>query len=99
MDTVTSIWNQIVTQIQLHPQLAWFLAVGLIAGWIAGLVLGGGGLLRNLIVGVIGSFVGGYVLQLTGYQFPGGLPEWLQPLLAATAGAILVVIIARIIAR
>ena len=45
-----------------------FLAIGLIAGWLASLVLGGGGLLRNLIVGVIGSFVGGYVLNLAGVR-------------------------------
>ncbi len=38
-----------------------FLAIGLVAGTLAGFVLGGGGLLRNLIVGVIGSFVGGYL--------------------------------------
>ena len=30
---------------------------GLIAGWLAGLLLGGGGLIRNLIVGIIGAFV------------------------------------------
>ena len=32
-----------------------FLAIGLIAGWLAGMLLGGGGLIRNLIVGVIGA--------------------------------------------
>ena len=35
--------------------------VGLVAGWLCGLLLGGGGLIRNLIVGVIGAFVGGYL--------------------------------------
>ena len=34
-----------------------FLLTGLVAGWIASLVLGGGGLLRNLVVGVIGALV------------------------------------------
>ena len=36
---------------------------GLIAGWLAGLLLGGGGLIRNIIVGIIGAFVGGYLLK------------------------------------
>ena len=35
---------------------------GLIAGWLAGLLLGGGGLIRNLIVGLIGAVVGGYLV-------------------------------------
>ena len=30
---------------------------GLIAGWIAGLILGGGGLLRNMFVGIIGAYI------------------------------------------
>ncbi len=36
---------------------------GLIAGWLAGLLLGGGGLIRNLIVGLIGAVVGGYLVN------------------------------------
>ena len=36
---------------------------GLIAGWIAGLLLGGGGLIRNLVVGLIGAVVGGYLVS------------------------------------
>ena len=34
--------------------LLMFLAIGLVAGWLAGMLLGGGGLIRNLIVGVLG---------------------------------------------
>ena len=43
-----------------------FLAIGLVAGWLASLLLGGGGLIRNLIVGVIGAFVGGWLLSAVG---------------------------------
>ena len=42
-------------------ELLIFLGIGLVAGWLAGLVLGGGGLLRNLIVGVIGALLGGWI--------------------------------------
>ena len=37
--------------------------IGLIAGWLSGLLLGGGGLIRDLIVGVIGAFVGTFLLK------------------------------------
>jgi uncharacterized membrane protein YeaQ/YmgE (transglycosylase-associated protein family) len=97
MDTVLSIWNTIVATVQANPSLAYFLGIGLVAGWLAGFLLGGGGLLRNLVVGVIGSFLGAFLAPYIPYQLP--LPDYLMPLANATIGAILVVIIARIIAR
>jgi uncharacterized membrane protein YeaQ/YmgE (transglycosylase-associated protein family) len=75
-----------------------FLAIGLIAGWLASLVLGGGGLLRNLIVGVIGSFVGGYVLNLAGIHLPID-NVWVSSIVTATIGALLVIVIARVVAK
>ena len=76
---------------------------GLIAGWIAGALLGGGGLLRHLIVGIIGAFVGGALvkyglLQLPAVvktysdMIPGGYGE---QIVVSTIGAMLVVIVAR----
>ena len=43
-----------------------FLAIGAVAGWLAGQVLKGGGygLLGNIVIGVIGSVVGGYLFGL-----------------------------------
>lgn len=79
-------------------ELLIFLAIGLVAGWLSGLVLGGGGLLRNLIVGVIGSFVGGWVLAQAGISLPIGNPLVSQ-IVIATIGAILVTVVARVIAR
>jgi uncharacterized membrane protein YeaQ/YmgE (transglycosylase-associated protein family) len=75
-----------------------FLAIGLVAGWLASLVLGGGGLLRNLIVGVIGAFVGGWVLSAAGVVLPIG-NALLSQIITATIGAIIVIVIARVIAR
>jgi|JI10StandDraft_1071094.scaffolds.fasta_scaffold207063_3 uncharacterized membrane protein YeaQ/YmgE (transglycosylase-associated protein family) len=75
-----------------------FLAIGLVAGWLASLVLGGGGLLRNLIVGVIGSFVGGYVLNLAGVRLPID-NVWVSSIVTATIGALLVIVIARVVAK
>lgn len=75
-----------------------FLAIGLVAGWLASLILGGGGLLRNLVVGVIGAFVGGWLLSALGISLPIG-NVWISQIITATAGAIVVIVVARMIAR
>lgn len=75
-----------------------FLLTGLVAGWIASLILGGGGLLRNLVVGVIGALVGGYVLKLANLSLP-IQNAWLNDLITAIIGSVIVIVIARIIAR
>ena len=45
--------------------IAW-LVVGLVAGWLAGLVMKGGGygLIGDIVVGIVGAFVGGFVFSL-----------------------------------
>lgn len=75
-----------------------FLAIGLVAGWLASLILGGGGLVRNLIVGVIGAFVGGWLLSAAGIVLPIG-NALLGQIITATIGAIVVILIARVVAR
>lgn len=75
-----------------------FLAIGLVAGWLASLVLGGGGLVRNLIVGVIGAVVGGWLLSAAGATLPIE-NELLSQVITATIGAVVVIIVARVIAR
>lgn len=74
-----------------------FLLTGLVAGWIASLILGGRGLIRHLITGVIGALVGGYVLKLAHVTLP--LDGWVNDLVTAVIGAVIVIIIARVIAR
>ena len=78
---------------------------GLIAGWLAGLLLGGGGLLRNLVVGVLGAILGGTLVQMGLLTLPpavtditGSIPYGTQ-ILVSTIGAMLIVLIARFIAR
>ncbi|WP_137151956.1 GlsB/YeaQ/YmgE family stress response membrane protein [Devosia sp. FKR38] len=79
-------------------ELLIFLGIGLVAGWLAGLVLGGGGLLRNLIVGVIGAFVGGWLLSALNISLPIG-NVLVSQIITATIGAIVVIAVARVIAR
>ena len=47
----------------------WYLLIGLVAGWIASLIVkgSGSGMLVNLIVGVIGSMLGGWIFSLFGW--------------------------------
>jgi uncharacterized membrane protein YeaQ/YmgE (transglycosylase-associated protein family) len=79
-------------------QLLIFLAIGLAAGWLAGLVMGGGGLLRNLVAGVIGVFVGGYVMRLANINLPIDNP-YLSQIITGAIGAVIVIVVARIVAK
>lgn len=68
------------------------LVVGCVAGWLAGLVVkkGGFGLIGNIVVGVIGSFLGGWLLPMVGLKIPGN--EWVQAIVTATIGAIVLLL-------
>ena len=79
-------------------ELLIFLGIGLVAGCLAGLLLGGGGLIRNLVVGVIGSFVGGWLLSVANISLPIG-NVLVSQIITATIGAIAVIIVARIVAN
>ena len=71
--------------------------IGIVAGWLASVVVGGGGgMLRYLITGLIGAFVGGFVFQMAGWRLNLG-NEWLEQIVVAAIGAIIVVILARMV--
>ena len=73
------------------------LVIGLVAGWLASFVVGGSGLLRYLISGVIGSFVDSFLLSKAGINLGIG-NEIARDIVTATIGAIIVVLLARFIA-
>ena len=66
--------------------LIYFLLIGLAAGWLAGKIMEGHsfGLLGNLVVGVIGAILGGFLFRLVGLLTIGLLGN----LISATVGAI-----------
>jgi uncharacterized membrane protein YeaQ/YmgE (transglycosylase-associated protein family) len=68
-----------------------FFAIGAVAGWLAGVILKGGGfgLLVNLVVGILGAIVGGFAFGLLGISM-GGL---LGLILTATVGAVLLLFV------
>ena len=76
----------------------WFLIVGIIAGWLAGVLVKGGGfgLVGDLVVGVIGAFLGGFLFNLLGVYSSGGL---IGSIVVATVGAVVLLIIVRAIKR
>jgi len=77
--------------------LIWFLVIGLIAGWLAGLIMKGGGfgLLGDLVVGVIGSFLGRWIFGLVGIMAGG----FIGSVVCATVGAIVLVLLVRLVKR
>lgn len=62
-----------------------FLAIGAVAGWLAGLLMKGRGfgLLGNIVVGIIGAVVGGFLAGILGISASGIIGS----ILLATAGA------------
>lgn len=85
-----------VTRDERIRQLILFAIVGIIAGWLASLVVGGSGLLTYLISGVIGSFVGGYLFSALKISLP-IRNIWIAQILTSTVGAIIVLIVARML--
>ena len=77
--------------------LAW-IVVGLIAGWLAGQVMKGGGygLLVDIILGILGGFLGGWIFGLLGIGAGGGM---IGSIIVAFIGAVILVGITRLIKR
>ena len=76
--------------------LVW-IVIGLIAGWLASLLVGGGGLIRYILTGLAGSLVGGFLAQQFNIKLKIG-NAFVEQVIIAAAGAIIVVLIARILA-
>lgn len=77
--------------------LALFLLIGLAAGWLAAKIMRGQGigLFGNLVLGVLGAYIGPFVLRVFGLSF-GGL---IGDLITATIGAILLISLVGVLKR
>jgi uncharacterized membrane protein YeaQ/YmgE (transglycosylase-associated protein family) len=75
----------------------WFILIGIVAGWLAGQFMKGGGfgLVGDLIVGVIGALLGGFLFGLMGITTYGLLGS----LITATIGAIILIALLRFVKR
>lgn len=77
--------------------LIWWIVVGLIAGWAAGKIMKGGGYgtLMDIVLGIVGGVVGGWLLGLFGIH-AGGL---IGSILVAIVGAVFLIWISRMIKK
>jgi uncharacterized membrane protein YeaQ/YmgE (transglycosylase-associated protein family) len=72
-------------------------AIGAIAGWLAGVIMSGSGfgLLGDIIVGIIGAVVGGFLFGLLGITAVGLIGQ----IISATVGAIVLIYIIRLLKK
>ena len=77
--------------------LIW-LVVGAVAGFLAGLVVKGGGfgLLGDIVVGIIGAFFGGWLLPKLGIHLGVGIVSIIA---SATIGAVILLLVLRLVRR
>lgn len=77
--------------------LGW-LIVGLIAGWATGKIMKGGGygVIMDIVVGIAGAFIGGFLMRSLGFAGRGG---FIYTILVAIAGAVLLTWILRMVTK
>src|SRR5271155_1373051 len=75
-----------------------WLIVGAIAGWLAGMVVKGGGfgLIGDIVVGIVGAFIAGWLLPRIGLFIGGG---FIADVINAFIGAVILLVIIRLIKR
>jgi uncharacterized membrane protein YeaQ/YmgE (transglycosylase-associated protein family) len=75
-----------------------WLIVGGVAGWLAGMVVKGGGfgLIGDIVVGIVGAFIAGWLLPQIGIMLGGGI---VGAIIDAFIGAVILLVIVRLIKR
>ncbi|AKM42809.1 GlsB/YeaQ/YmgE family stress response membrane protein [Burkholderia seminalis] len=80
----------------MHGLIIW-LVIGAIAGWLAGVLVKGGGfgLLVDIVVGILGAVIGGWLAGLLGIGFSGILGS----IVIALIGAVILLLVIRLFRR
>ncbi|MGS0892157.1 GlsB/YeaQ/YmgE family stress response membrane protein [Burkholderia stagnalis] len=80
----------------VHGLIVW-LIIGAIAGWLAGVLVKGGGfgLLIDIVVGIVGAVIGGWLAGLLGIGFSGILGS----IVVAVIGAVILLFVIRLFHR
>jgi uncharacterized membrane protein YeaQ/YmgE (transglycosylase-associated protein family) len=75
-----------------------WLIIGAIAGWLAGLLVKGGGfgLIGDIVVGIVGAVIGGWLAGVLGISIGSGL---VASIITAVIGAVILLVIVRAIKR
>ncbi len=78
--------------------LLFWIVVGLVAGFLASLVMRGGGygILGDIIVGIVGALIGGFIMNLLGFSTGGNL---IWSIVVAFIGACILIAILRAVSR
>ena len=74
------------------------MVIGAVAGWLAGLIVKGYGfgIIGNIVVGIVGSFIGGWLFGQLGWFGDNGI---LGSILGATIGAVILLLLIRLVRR
>jgi len=84
--------NLVLADLSLST-VVWWLLVGLIAGFLASVVMRGGGygILGDIIVGIVGAFLGGFLASLVGL----GASGFIGTVIVAFIGACILIAVLR----
>ena len=81
-----------------NEQLLVCTGIGVVAGWLASQIIGGkGGIIRYLVAGILGSFLGPVIVSFFGFTIPSIGIVFADEVILATIGATAIVVIARIL--
>ncbi|MHB1936758.1 MAG: GlsB/YeaQ/YmgE family stress response membrane protein [Acidobacteriaceae bacterium] len=78
--------------------ILWWIVVGIIAGWITGKIMSGGGygVFMDMVIGIIGAVIGGFVMQKLGHAGSGG---FIYTIFVAVIGAVILTLLLRLVTR
>jgi|SRR5271166_5119492 len=78
--------------------ILWWIIVGLIAGWLTGKIMSGGGYgpIMDIVIGIVGALIGGFIMRSLGFAGSGGM---IYTILVAVLGAVLLTLLLRLITR
>ena len=76
----------------------WWILVGLVAGWLTGKIMKGSGFgtLMDIIIGIVGDIVGGYLFSLLGFAGSGG---FIYTVFVAVIGAVILTWLVRLVKK
>lgn len=78
--------------------ILWWIIVGLVAGWATGKIMKGAGygVIADLVIGIAGAIVGGFLMRSLGFVGRGGL---IYTIAVAIGGAVILTAIVRLFAK
>jgi uncharacterized membrane protein YeaQ/YmgE (transglycosylase-associated protein family) len=78
--------------------ILWWIIVGLVAGWLTGKIMSGGGYgpVMDIVVGSVGAILGGFIMRSVGFAGQGGL---IYSIFVALVGAVILTLLLRLVTR